>query len=159
MISALGIPGCGAVAGDAVLVAGRLEVELVLGDDDFVAVWPFVQLVEQQLQVVVADRGRARSAAEQRGQAGRAGAPEGDLLQADQVGLLREDLLRQALGPGREVVGGHFAQDLAGGGDERFQAGRADRRRQVGTEVEVAGHHVDDLAVTVVAVALRGVSW
>jgi hypothetical protein len=145
--------GGGAIPRNAVLVTRRLEVELVLRDDDFVLGLALVELVQQELQVVVADRGRARFAAEHRRQAGRAGAPEGDLLQADEVGLLFEDLVGQALGPGREVVGADFAQDLAGRGDEGFEAGRADRRGQVGSEVEVAGHRADDLAAAVTRAA------
>ena len=82
-------------------------------------------------------------AAEQRFEAGRAGAPLGDLLQADQVRFLFEDLLGEALGPHREVVGGDLAQDFAGRLGEGADAFRFDRRRQVGAEVDVAGHHLD----------------
>ncbi len=133
----------GAVAGDPVGVGGRLEVELVLDDDRPVERLAFVQLGEQQLEEVVLDRGRFRLAGEDRAERGRSGPPERDLLQADEVRLLAEDLLRQALGADREVGRFDLADDAAVGFDEVGRRGRLDRRRQVGAEVEVAGHHVD----------------
>jgi hypothetical protein len=114
-----------------------------LDHDDFVAFPAFVQLGEQFRQVVVADRRR-------RGRQ-RRGLPERHLLQPDQVGLLGEQLLRQALGPGREVVVDDFAQDLTVGRGQLLRGRRRDRGSQVGPEVEVAGHHVDLLAAPVVA--------
>ena len=71
----------------------------------------------------------------------------------DQVRLGPQDLVREALGPGREVVGDDLAEDLAVGCCELIRCFRCDGRVEDGTEVEVAGHHVD-LRAPVVAVAM-----
>ena len=67
-----------------------------------------------------------------------------------------EDLAGKPFGPQREVVGGHFVEDFAVGGNEGFRGRRGDRRGQVCAEVEVAGHRPHDLAFAVV-VGGRGV--
>jgi hypothetical protein len=134
------------VARDPVGVSRRLEVELVLNHDRPVERFALVELGEQQLEEVVLDLGRFRFAREDGTEGRRRFAPEGDLLQADEVRFLAEDLFRQAFGAQREVRRFDRADDAAVGLDERFGRGRLDRRRQVGAQVEVARHHFDGRA-------------
>ena len=137
--------GRGPVAGDLVLVRWGLEVELVLDGDGLVLRRAGVELVEQQREEVVAHLRRGLGPAEHRNDRGRAGTPERDLLQADEIGLRSEDLGRKPLRPHGEVGGRHLAQNSAGRCDERVEVGSADRRREVCAEIQVAGHHVRDV--------------
>ena len=115
------------------LVVGRaLEVELLLLDDDRVLHLLLLESREEFLDVVVLDLGRVP--------ADRAGAPDRGLLEADEVGLGRLDLLRQrrcALG---EVGGLDGLPHARGGGLELGLGGRERKLDDVGAQVDVPGH-------------------
>jgi len=140
------LTAAGTVARNAVGVSRGLEVELVLNHDRAVPFLALVQLRQQQLEEVVLDRRRFRLAGEDGTEGGRRGAPQRDLLQADQIRFGADDLLGQALGADREVGRFHLADDAAVGFDEFAGRFGFDRGAQVGAEVEVAGHHVDGRA-------------
>ena len=144
----------------AVLVGGRLEVELVARmTTTSYCVLAFVQLAEQFLQVVVADRGRARRRVERTSRLAGPVRHSATSCRPTRSGCFsRISCARPLARVGKSLaVTSRRIWPLAA--TNASEAGRDDRRRQVGAEVEVAGHRVDDVAAAVVAVVALPWCW